>query len=206
MHNFENFWKSCHTTNSSATPSLPGDENTATSTISAFFQSDININKSNSNSDSDPYSDNYKDDGININLKKHENFEKNEQIIKNEKIWDKKEKRENPFREKKEIFKDPYEDGSDNFALNDKYSHTASIKKDETVNDDEQVRIEKTWSKLGSRSKESKTMEEERSMANDESENGEKGKEKGKEKGSLTKTADSADDLTRHNPYRKNGK
>ena len=54
------------------------------------------------------------------------------------KVWGKKEKKENPFREKKEMIKDTYEDGSDNFGLNDKYlddtSSSVSMKKDDVVN------------------------------------------------------------------------
>ena len=223
--------------------------------MSAFFQNQNDINSSISKSNSysyadaaDPYSERPKNNENKRTTNNHENNnnlnlndlninDKNE-IINNthttERVWGKKEKKENPFREKKEIFKDPYDDGSDDIGFNDKYKDSSSIKKDEVIdnnnnnsnsnndnnnynnNGEQQIGMERLWSKVGSKGKEKKTNEDEETLFNHEIDNEdedkqieelqEKEKEKGKEKMSLTKTAGSADDLTRHNPFRKNGK
>ena len=218
--------------------------------MSAFFQNqnDINssINKSNSYSyadAADPYSERPKNNENNITTNNHEDHnnsnnnlnlnnlninEKNEMINNTnttEKIWGKKEKKENPFREKKETSKGTNDDGSDNFELNDKRLDSSSIKNDEITNndnhndnnnDEQQIGMERLWSKVGSKGKEKRFNDDEEAVSNHENENEneviekqierEKEKEKEKEKISLTKTAGSADDLTRHNPFRKNGK
>jgi hypothetical protein len=243
LHNFENFWKSCHTTTSSTPPSSAlSDDSPATSTISAFFQSDSNINKSNSYSDTDndPYAEKQKNYGQNNYAKKYENIDKNYSNEKNEKnekidnnneiILNKKEKRENPFREKKEIFRDLYEDGADDIGLSDKYSEK-NVRKDGKNEKDEKgeknekekengeaVGTERAWSKIGARNKEKETVEKVASYSiNDENEKKEKEvereneiekekKEKEEEKAVLPRTGSSVDDLTRHNPFRKNGK
>lgn len=215
LHNFENFWRSCHTSSSSTLPSSAlSDDSPATSTMSAFFQSDSNINKSNSYSDADndPYTVKQKNNGQNNDVKKHENISNNNEIILN-----KKEKRENPFREKKEIFRDLYEDGSDDIGLSDKYSEK-NIRKDEKDEKDkkeengEVVGTERAWSKMGARNKEKDTIEKvtNYSEINDYEKEveGEKQRETEieKEKAVLPRTGTSADDLTRHNPFRKSGK
>lgn len=215
LHNFENFWRSCHTSSSSTLPSSAlSDDSPATSTMSAFFQSDSNINKSNSYSDADndPYTVKQKNNGQNNDVKKHENISNNNEIILN-----KKEKRENPFREKKEIFRDLYEDGSDDIGLSDKYSEK-NLRKDEKDEKDkkeengEVVGTERAWSKMGARNKEKDTIEKvtNYSEINDYEKEveGEKQRETEieKEKAVLPRTGTSADDLTRHNPFRKSGK
>ena len=215
LHNFENFWRSCHTSSSSTLPSSAlSDDSPATSTMSAFFQSDSNINKSNSYSDADndPYTVKQKNNGQNNDVKKHENISNNNEII-----LSKKEKRENPFREKKEIFRDLYEDGSDDIGLSDKYSEK-NLRKDEKDEKDkkeengEVVGTERAWSKMGARNKEKDTIEKvtNYSEINDYEKEveGEKQRETEieKEKALLPRTGTSADDLTRHNPFRKSGK
>ena len=215
LHNFENFWRSCHTSSSSTLPSSAlSDDSPATSTMSAFFQSDSNINKSNSYSDADndPYTVKQKNNGQNNDVKKHENISNNNEII-----LSKKEKRENPFREKKEIFRDLYEDGSDDIGLSDKYSEK-NLRKDEKDEKDkkeengEVVGTERAWSKMGARNKEKDTIEKvtNYSEINDYEKEveGEKQRETEieKEKAVLPRTGTSADDLTRHNPFRKSGK
>jgi hypothetical protein len=221
LHNFENFWKSCHTSTSSAPPSALSDDSPAPSTMSAFFQSDSNINKSNSYSDTDndPYAEKQKNDGRNNDNKKHENLDKNNSNEKieinnnNEIIMNKKEKRENPFRDKKEIFRDLYEEGSDDIGLSDKYSEKSIRKdeKDEKEENGETVGTERAWSKIGARNKEKDTLEKVTNNSDNSDKEGvvEREKEemeKEKEKSVLPRTGTSADDLTRHNPFRKNGK
>ena len=221
LHNFENFWKSCHTSTSSTPPSSAlGDDSPAPSTMSAFFQSDSNINRSNSYSDTDndPYAAKQKD-GKNNDVKKHENIDNNNSNEKNEKIsnnneilLNKKEKRENPFREKKEIFRDLYEDGSDDIGLSDKSTRIGQKdEKDKKEENGEAVGTERAWSKIGARNKEKDTIEKVTNYSENNDKEGvfEKDKEemeKEKEKAVLPRTGNSADDLTRHNPFRKNGK
>ena len=234
LHNFENFWKSCHTTTPSTPPSSAlSDDSPATSTMSAFFQSDNNINKSNSYSDTDndPYAEKQKNDRRHENINKNENSDKNEMNNNNnnnEVIINKKEKRENPFRERKEIFRDLYEDGSDDIGLNDEHTER-SIRKDESDDKggkdekEEAVGTERAWSKIGARNKERGPMEKAKndSESNDTEADREIVKERekvreidieqekekeGKEKAALPRTGSSAEDLTRHNPFRKNGK
>lgn len=193
--------------------------------MSAFFQSDNNINKSNSYSDTDndPYAEKQKNDGRYEDINKNEKNDTSEMVNNNEVSINKKEKRVNPFREKKEIFRDLYEDGGDDIGVNEKFLER-SIRNDETDDKggkdekEEAVGTERAWSKIGARNKGNDSMEKvknnsenndaeaEREIVKDREKDTEEKEKEGKEKAALPRTGSSAEDLTRHNPFRKNGK